>query len=241
MCVCLVYPEQRWATAMKQIRSRVVANDEWLRMIHSHVCHHRHGLFQRVKECNMPAATIPHIRVSSHYRCHPLQLIISVDEMGTKAAAASSVKMTMGSSGGRKPPPAPAPFIFTFDRPFVFSLSRGGNLPIFLGIVEEPTSIAQQQTLLPAPAAHHANSAHGSGNTGEASIATSNRALDSPLPPYLDAGIQRLASPQSSLEPQLPSLVTKAPSLHKTKPLAKMPPPLKAKIKSPSAKPSSKP
>ena len=66
-------------------------------------------------------------------------MIITVDEAGTEAAAATVVRMIVGASLHSAPPPPP-PFQISFDHPFVFSVLRD-NVPLFSGILEAPPEL----------------------------------------------------------------------------------------------------
>ena len=63
------------------------------------------------------------------------EAVVSVDEGGTEAAAATAVMMAKGAFM----PNPPQPKEVRFDRPFVFALvHRSSKAPLFMGIVGDP-------------------------------------------------------------------------------------------------------
>jgi serpin B len=65
-----------------------------------------------------------------------MQAIVSINESGTEAAAATALEIMITSVLG-----GPSPYQLTFDRPFVMTLSMAqGSVPLFIGVVDSPTT-----------------------------------------------------------------------------------------------------
>lgn len=61
---------------------------------------------------------------------------IIVDEQGTKAAAVTETEVEAGAAGQGDP------FEFIANRPFVYAIISPENLPVFIGVVNNPTAKA---------------------------------------------------------------------------------------------------